>query len=158
MTKQLEQQRRTFIKATMVAAAMALIPFATTALGQSSTGISPEDLPPVQVLPSVITIRGSLFAKSIRLTLQPGVISGPIELSGNGTYRVRVTPQYIRKTGEQIYRVSLIDATSGNTLDEMSAIGNMCATFEKQGVQIYIGPSPSIVEQQWHQATGGKQG
>lgn len=158
MTTRTDQRRRAFIKGAVLTTAIALMPYTRSALAQAGPDIPAGDLPPVQVLPTVVTIRGSLYEKSVRLIkLQPGVTSDAVSLTGNGAYRVRITPDYIHRSGEQVYTVTLIDAKSGATLDEMRAVGNMSATFTKYGVQVYLGPSPDVVKQQWQQATQSKQ-
>lgn len=84
-----------------------------------------------------VSLLGNLHDDPVNVLLAPGVLSDPINIRGNGTYRVMVTPAKVDPRFGQIFTFVLADA-NGKELTRMNLGNGATGTFSSFGVQAYI--------------------
>lgn len=84
------------------------------------------------------SIRASLEHPPLTIELEPGELSGPVDLGEKGVFRVFVTPAGWNDVFDrQTYALVLTDE-SGNEQARMNIGSSTTATFESLGVQVYM--------------------
>lgn len=84
------------------------------------------------------SVRGSLEEPGVEIDLEPGQLSGPIDLGEKGVFRVSLTStSWSEAFNQQVYALLVTDENGGR-LAGMSISSNTTATFKSLGVQVYV--------------------
>lgn len=134
-------ERRRFLKVTSALGAAALIGLP---LGFSTAKASDTNAPVLsnaQLVTSQVfhvKIRGNLYDSPVDIDAYPGVLSGPLQIKGRGSVRIRVTPaQAVNPKFGPVYLLTITDL-NGKLLDSMKIGSNTTATFQDIGLQVYL--------------------
>jgi hypothetical protein len=137
------KNRRKFLQGAVLASVAPLAVAAPKSDADATSKKSPITLP--DGISSVVSITGDLRRDPVMVTdLRRGILSDPIELEGNGTYRLAITPVTRRRPNAE-FEVVLANA-GGTRLAQMHVgtssrtIFSQCgiAHFAQYGVMVYI--------------------
>jgi hypothetical protein len=137
------KNRRKFLQGAVLASVAPLAPAAPKSDADATAKKSPPSLP--DEISSVVSITGDLRKDPVVVTdLRRGELSGPIELEGNGTYRLAITPVTRGRSGAE-FEVVLADAGGARLArthvgTRSQTLFNQCgiAHFAQYGVMVYI--------------------